>query len=287
MRTRQLTQDRARGFSLIELMVVIVMISLVMAAVLSQVRQVQQRSTAEQGRVDDFQQARDFMAQVVRDGRQMGYPNAHNYDLNATPLTVPACGGTAAWQTLLVGGLTLYYNDCRMAVGLIKLTPTELDFGGDMDGSGSVEIVSYKINGDGLCAQCMERAQIVKITGSPLTQATTIAAGNYVEEVQNVQNAASAAAPIFSAFDASGNAIALGAGIDIAASPTTVAKVRAIRVNLDVANPKSLDPQTKKRLESDITGTIQIVNCSMATTQGTLAAAGITSPGYVNLACQP
>ena len=272
MRTRQLRQDPARGFSLIELMVVIVMISLVMAAVLSQVRQVQQRSTAEQGRVDDFQQARDFMAQVVRDGRQMGYPNSHNYDTSNTTL----------WPTA-----TPLINDSRIAAGLIKLTPTELDFGGDMDGSGSVEIVSYKINGDGLCAQCMERAQIVKITGSPLTQATTIAAANYVQEVQNVQNAASAAAPIFSAFDASGAQIPLGTGIDINASPTTVAKVRAIRVNLDVANPTSIDPQTKKRLESDITGTIQIVNCSMATTQGTLAAAGITSPGYVNLACQP
>lgn len=269
MRTRQLTQDRARGFSLIELMVVIVMISLVMAAVLSQVRQVQQRSTAEQGRVDDFQQARDFMAQVVRDGRQMGYPNSHNFD-TSNPLV---------WVTA-----PLSY-DSRLAAGLIKLTPTELDFSGDMDGSGNVEIVSYKINGDGACANCMERAQVNKATGSPLTQATTI--GNYVEEVQNVQNAGSATAPIFSAFDASGNLIALGAGIDMIANPTTVAQVRAIRVNLDVANPTSVDPQTKKQLESDITGTIQIVNCSMATTQATLAAAGITSPGYVNLACQP
>lgn len=286
MRTRQLTQDGDRGFSLIELMVVIVMISLVMAAVLSQVRQVQQRSTAEQGRVDDFQQARDFMAQVVRDGRQMGYPNSHNYDLNATPSTVPGCiGGTAAWVTNLVGGLPMYYNDCRMAAGLIKLTPTELDFGGDMDGSGNVEIVSYKINGDGACANCMERAQVNKANGSPLTQATTI--GNYVEEVQNVQNAGSATAPIFSAFNASGGQIVLGTGIDMIANPATVAQVRAIRVNLDVANPTSVDPQTKKQLESDITGTIQIVNCSMATTQATLAAAGITSPGYVNLACQP
>lgn len=277
-----MSQNRARGFSLIELMITVVMISLVMAAILSQVRQVQQRSAAEQGRVDDFQQARDFMNQVVRDGRQMGYPNVHNYDVNATPTIVPTCvGGTANWQPTLI-------NDCRIAAGLIKLTPTELDFSGDMDGSGNVEIVSYKINGDGLCAQCMERAQVGKTnTLNPLVQTTAITAANYVEEVQNVQNTASATAPIFSAFNASGTAIAIGTGIDMNASPNTVAQVRAIEVNLDVANPKSFDPQTHAQLESDVTGTIQIVNCSMAASQSTLVSAGVTAPGFVELGCLP
>lgn len=267
MRTTQMSQNRARGFSLIELMVTLVMISLVLAAILKQVTQVQQRSTAEQGRVDDFQQARDFMAQIVRDGRQMGYPNVHNFD-TTNPIT---------WPT------NPLINDSRIAAGLIKMTPTELDFSGDMDGSGNVEIVSYKINGDGLCAQCMERAQINKINGSPLTQATTIAAPNYVEDVQNVQNAASATAPIFSAFNASGAAINIGTGIDMNANPAVIPTVRTIRVNMDVANPTSRDPQTNKQLESDVTGTIQIVNCSMADNQSSLG----TVPGFVQLGCLP
>lgn len=293
MRTIRISRERARGFSLIELMVVVVMISIVMAAVLAQVRQVQQRSAAEQGRVDDFQQARDFMNQVVRDGRQVGYPNSHNYDVNATPTTAPTCvGGIAAWQPILI-------NDCRIAAGIIRVTPTRVDFGGDFDGSGKVEIVSYAINGDGACPLCMERAQECKQNVlDPLTQANAngngatdnCGAGNqtlWVQQVQNVQNANNAAAPIFSAYNVSGVLVPIGSGVNILANPNTIAQIRTIKVNLDVANPKSFDAQTHRQLESDVTGTIQIVNCSMAATGTTLAGAGVNPPGFVQLACQP
>lgn len=289
-----MTQDRTRGFSLIELMVVVVMITLVMAAVLSQVRQVQQRSMAEQGRVDDFQQARDFMNQIVRDGRQVGYPNSHDYDTNATPTAAPVCvGAIPPWQPILI-------NDCRIAAGIIRVTSTRLDISGDFDGSGRVEIVSYAINGDGACPLCMERAQECKQNVlDPLTQANANGNGGpdncgggnqtlWVQQVQNVQNTASAAAPVFSAYDVSGTQIGLfGAGINILANPNTIAIVRSIRVNLDVANPKSFDPQTHRQLESDVTGTVQIVNCSMASTGTTLVNAGTVPPGFVQIACQP
>lgn len=298
MRILQNSQERARGFSLIELMVVVVMISIVMAAVLSQVRQVQQRSMAEQGRVDDFQQARDFMNQIVRDGRQVGYPNSHNYDINATPPAAPNCvGGVPAWPPILI-------NDCRIAAGIIRVTPTRLDVGGDFDGSGKVEIVSYAINGDGACPLCMERAQECKQNFlDPLTQANAngngltdhcppiagVPASNtlWVQEVQNVQNANNAAAPIFSAYNVSGAQIPLGAGLNILANANTIAQIRTIKVNLAVANPKSFDPQTHRQLESDVTGTVQIVNCSMAATGTALVNAGVTAPGFVQVACQP
>lgn len=264
MRICQTQQSSARGFSLIELMVVVVMITLVLGAVLAQVKQVQQRATAEQGRVDDFQQARDFTAQIVRDGRQMGYPNIHNFDISTW--TAP------------------YINNSQAAVGLVKLTSTELDFEGDVDGSGTISEVSYKVNGDGLCAQCMERAQIPKITGNPLAQALGIAATNYVQDVQNVQNSASATDPIFSAYDAQGNAIALP--IDMTNNTTTVPQVRLIRVALSVANPTSIDPQTGRQLEAEISGNIQVVNCSMVATESQLQAVSVTIPGNVQLTCQ-
>lgn len=286
------TQKRSapsRGFSLIELMVVVVMITIVLAAILSQVRLVQQRSVAEQGRVDDFQQARDFMAQIVRDGRQMGYPNTHNFDVSVNPAAAAPCGAQN-WPTPQTPANM--QTDCRLATGLIRLTPTRLDFSGDVDGSGNVSIVSYAVNGDGLCAQCMERAQVPKVNGlTPLAQANAIGGGAgvspWVQEVQNVRNVNSATAPVFSAYDATGALIPLGAGIDINANPNLIATIRTIRVNLDVANPASIDPQTRQQLEADITGTVQIVNCSLATTQTNLLAAGIQSPGYVQLACMP
>lgn len=263
---------RIRGFSLIELMVVVVMISIVLAAILTQVDQVQQRATAEQGRVDDFQQARDFMAQIVRETRQMGYPNYRNFDVLAT-IGPP------------------YKNDPRIAAGLVKLTQTELDFEGDVDGSG-VSDISYKMNGDGNCALCMERAQDPKSDArhgvqDPLLSVTTIPVTSYVQVVQNVQNTAGAVAtPIFSAFDAAGNQVALP--IDITNNPVDTARVRLIRVNLAVANPLSIDPKTKQQLEADITGSLQIVNCSMAATQSQIQAVNPNyAPGFLQVGCKP
>lgn len=274
MAARHLKQRRAHGFSLVEMMIVLVMITIVLAAILTQVDHVQQRATAEQGKVDDFQQARDFMAQIVRDGREMGYPNIRDFDTSGTP---PACGG---WQATAI-------NNCAVAVGLVKLTSTELDFEGDVDGSGAVSVVSYKINGDGLCVQCMERAQVPKATGNPLAQAAGIATGTgspYVQEVQSVQNADSDTDAIFSAFDAAGNAIALP--VDISSNPMAIAQVRLIKVNLSVASPTSVDPKTRQQLEAAIGGNIQVVNCSMATTDAQLTDAGATIPGNVQLTCQ-
>jgi prepilin-type N-terminal cleavage/methylation domain-containing protein len=239
-------RNSLRGFSLIELLVVVAMISIVLSAVLTQVEQVQQRATAEQGKVNDFEQARDFLAQVIRDARQMGYPNFHNFDTTV---------GT--WQSPLM-------NDSRLAIGLVKLTSTQLWFEGDVNSSGSVSVVSYAINGDGACATCMERAQVAKVNGNPLTAQTNLTASSYVQEVQNVQNASSITAPVFSAYDAAGNAITLP--VNISTDPTDTAKVRLIKINLSVASPASTDPRTGHQLEADISGNVQVVNCSMATT---------------------
>lgn len=264
-KTNQIRRARTRGFSLIEVMVVVVMISIVLAAILTQVDQVQQRATAEQGKVDDFQQARDFVAQVVREGRQMGYPNYRNFD-----------------TTLLLG--PPFKNDPSIAAGLVKLTWNELDFEGDIDGSG-VSDISYKINADGACALCMERAQVAKKTkGSQDPLLDIPAANTYVQMVQNVQN--TAATPIFSAFDASGAPITLP--IDIDNNAIDVARVRLIRINLAVANPLSVDPKTKQQLEADITGSVQIVNCSMAASQSQVQAASATyAPGFLQVGCKP
>ena len=261
------SKELCHGFSLIELLIVVAIITLVLAGILTQIDQVQQRSVAEQGKVDDFQQARDFLDQIFRDARQMGYPNFHNFDISQ-----------GAWQNPLV-------NDSRIASGLVKLTATELDFEGDVDGSGNVSVVSYKINGNGSCATCIQRAQVTKInTIVPLTQVSNLSTNPnaYSVEVQNVQNVAA----IFTAYDVNGNALTLP--IDITTNNgKSVAQVRTIQAQLKIASPSAIDPKTGQQLEADIEGRVQVVNCSMATTQSVLQAAGINMPGEVKLACQP
>lgn len=248
-------KPHSRGFSLIELMLVLAIASLVVGAVLTQARQVQQRSLAEQGKVDDFQQARDFLDQLFRDTRQMGFPNVNNFDVS-----------TGSWQSPLV-------NDSRLAAGLVKLTTTELDFQGDVDGSGNVSVVSYKVNGNGSCATCVQRAQVLKVNGDALTGQTNLTTSAYSVEVQNVQNTGA----VFTAFDVNGNQITLP--VDATGSPTSVANVRVIQVQLKIASPAAIDPQTHQQLEADIEGRVQVVNCSMVTT-------GLTQPGGVPITCQ-
>jgi prepilin-type N-terminal cleavage/methylation domain-containing protein len=248
-------RDRTAGFSLIEMMMVVVIISIVMGAILDQLSQVQQRAVAEQGKVDDFQQARDFLDQIFRDTGQMGYPNVRNFDVSS-----------GVWQSPLA-------NDLRLAVGLVRLSSTQLEFQGDVDGSGNVSVVSYMVNGNGSCTTCIQRAQVLKVNGDALTGQSNLSASSYSVEVQNVQNTTS----IFTAYDSSGNAVTLP--IDITTSPASVADVRVIQVNLSIASSSAIDPKTGQQLEADIGGRVQVVNCSMATT-------GLVSANSVQLTCQ-
>jgi prepilin-type N-terminal cleavage/methylation domain-containing protein len=246
---------RASGFSLVEMMVVLAVISLVLGAILTQVGQLQQRAVAEQGKVDDFQQARDFLDQLFRDTRQMGYPNVHSFDISQ---------GT--WQSPLI-------KDHRLAAGLVKLSATQLEFQGDVDGSGNVSVVSYMVNGSGSCATCIQRAQVLKVDGDAVSGQTNLASTAYNVEVQNLQNTSA----VFTAFDVQGNSITLP--IDIDNNPTTVANVRIIQVQLKIASPSAVDPKTGQQLEADIEGRVQVVNCSMATT-------GLAQPSGVQISCQ-
>lgn len=261
----------SRGFSLIEMMIAVLIVIVVVAAILNQVDQVEQRSTAEQGKLDQLQDARTFLDQISIDARQMGYPNIHNFDTSVTPGTAPSCGA-AAWQSPLI-------NDCRLAIGLVKISPTQLLFEGDVDGSGQVSIVSYKVNGDGNCATCLERAQVYKSSSSGLsgsayvTQDQNAVASAYSTEIQNVENNSA----IFSAADYTGTAVTVTSGVDITSS--TLPNIRSIQISLDIANPAKLDPRTHQQLEANITSRVQVVNCSMATT-------GLSIAGGVQLTCQ-
>jgi prepilin-type N-terminal cleavage/methylation domain-containing protein len=234
------------GYTLIELMLVMVILSIVSAAIFSQIDQMQQRAVAEQGKVDDFQQARDFVDQIFRDTRQLGYPNVRNFNV-----------GTGTWQNPLI-------HDHRLAAGLIKASSTQIQFEGDVDGSGNVSEVSYMINGNGNCANCLQRAQVLKVDGDPVTGQTNLTAASFSTEIQNVNNTTS----VFSVYDSSGNAITLP--IDIDNNAAVVASAKSIHVTLTISSSTVVDPKTGLPLEADVAGSMQIVNCSMAASGGSL-----------------
>ena len=64
----------SHGFSLIEMLIAVGIVSTVLAVVMSGIIQMQQRSKTESTNVDVSQQTRDFIDQMVRDVHNVGYP---------------------------------------------------------------------------------------------------------------------------------------------------------------------------------------------------------------------
>jgi len=249
------------GFSLIELMLVIAILSIIIAAVFSQLSTAQQRLSTEETRLDDFQQARDFVDQFFRDINQIGTPNMQILDLTSGSFTP----GLAAPQTSYTWA-NAEINDSRVAVGLTKIGASEIHFEGSMNGDGTVQSVIYMLNGIGgtTCTLCMQRSQIDKVSGTdPLGQGT-----NWGTEVNDVVN--SSTQPIFRyyQFDGTQVSIAAGATLDYTtqANAQILANVKTIQINLTIRNPQVMDKQTGQPIETSFEGEVSVNNCSMLAT---------------------
>jgi prepilin-type N-terminal cleavage/methylation domain-containing protein len=245
------TRRRERGFSLLELLIVVLIMGVVSGAVLSQLNLAIQRSSAEQTKLDDMQEARDFVDQFFRDINEIGYPNSRMVDTTS-----------ASWSPALVtqgtyGWASQYINDNRFAIGLVKIDTNELRFEADTNGDGNVQSVIYTINGSGTCTLCLQRSQFAKVSGNPLTGQTA----NWGTEVNDVVNTN----PIFSYYKADGTQVTgLPVDISTAAGAATIASVKSIQISLTIRNNAVKDLQSGLPLETDFQGEVSLNNCSMA-----------------------
>src|SRR5437899_12202316 len=107
------------GFSLLEMLMVLAILSLVLGVTMTAINDVQKRSRVEEAKVDLTQESREFVEQMVRDLHQAGYPTPSMY--KAAP------------------ALTSF----TYAAGLVAATPTSIWFEGDVDGDGQVDVVQY------------------------------------------------------------------------------------------------------------------------------------------------
>jgi prepilin-type N-terminal cleavage/methylation domain-containing protein len=227
-------QNKA-GFSLLELMIVVVILLTITGAIFQLINLATERSNTEQTKVDMFQEAREFMDQMSRDMRAAGYPSPRNLDpsvLTQDPIL----------------------NDLHGAAGLVKVATSDLWFEGDVDGSGSVSVVQYHLDTSttGNCP-CLRRSQLPKVNGDPLTgQSTPV----YQVEVQGVLNT-----NIFSAYT---NGSALGLPVTTAAlSGTAIAQVDTIQAQL-VLQGANVDPQTRQKPVTTLVSTVKLNNCNQA-----------------------
>jgi len=257
MKGKSEVRRRQKGFSLIELLTVVVILMLVTGVVFQQIDLVQKRSRQEDVKMDLTQESREFLDQMVRDLHTSGYPNKRMYVVNLVT-----------------------NNDSRNAVGLVRVTATSLWFEGDVDGDGQVDSIQYELQAPGgRCPCTLRRSQVVKANGvAPLAQAN-----NFSQEVDNVINSggtfpiggtsplaagpvandalygAYKAAPVFQAYDAAG--ALLGLPLDIGANPTAMNTIKTIRITVNVlAGAAGTDIDTRMRPVVSMTSAARINN---------------------------
>lgn len=243
-------KHRELGFSLVEMLIVIAILATVTGGIFLQLDTAQQRISTEQTKVDNFDEARDFVDQFFRDINLIGYPNQRMVSFLGSSLTPAQL--TAAWA------------NSNVAVGLVRVDANSIWFEGDVSGTGQVQSIQYMINGNAgvsPCTLCLQRSQVAKANGvDPQSQGT-----NWGTEVNDVIT--TTATPIFTYFDTSGNQIAaanLPAGIDN--NGAIIASIKTIHINLTIQNNAVLDPKTKQPIQSTFEGEVSINNCSMGAT---------------------
>jgi len=248
MRNRK--ENRQAGFTLIETLITIIILSIIMAAVFKQIDVAQKRSSAEQQKLDMFQESREFGDMMARDLRNTGYPNSRNLSGSTPP------GAT----------------DTRNAQGLLYVGPADVWFEGAVDGDGTVWVVKYHLDTTGTDCPCLRRSKVTKnafqLTGTD----------NFSVEVQYVQNG-TLALPIFTYYDASNNPLDLssytGNVIDgtLSTTPSSdkakIASIQTIKIELST-QAKFADLQTGQRPVVTLDSFVTLPNCSQLNAGGTL-----------------
>src|SRR5262249_24857838 len=216
-------------------MVVVLVMSIMMAAIFSQITLVQQRARTEQAKLDIFQQSREFMDQLVRDLHLTGYPNIRMFD-------------TSGWAPALSA---VPMNDTRLAAGLTKVAPDEIIFEGDVNGSGLVSVLDYKLQAAGNNCPCLQRSQVLKSVGGT----------NFSTEVQNIQSAGTVADPIFVAYLSDGTVVS-SADTPTAGGQVNLARIKTIKIILRV-RAYTVDLQTAQAPEASLNAVVTLGNCSL------------------------
>lgn len=233
--------QRQRGFSLIEVMIALLIMTILMGVAMEQISVIQQRYKTEEAKIDTFQTAREFMDQMVRDLHNTGFPNKKMYKPN------------------ILGGS--YQQSIYNAVGLVFVSPAKVQFEGDIDGDGVVDSVVYQLqtstsgNGNANCP-CVKRSAINKAAGvEPSAQSPV-----FNTQVENVVSTA-----LFSFFDASGNPVSVpGAGLtkanfDPYDLTDPVNQIFTIKIQLQVQGAIA-DPKTGVKPQIALNSTAQIAN---------------------------
>ncbi len=267
IQNRRYTVLRVRaesGFSLIEMMVVLLVMMVIMGSVFKSINLTQQTSRSQQIRLDLTQQSREFVDQISGDLRNSGYPYKRNMSLGVVD---PNNASAAPFNTYASA------YDKYNAPGLIYVDNGSLWFAGAVDGTSStsqpgaanVMIVRYDYVATGNNCPCLRRTEFLRNGGDPLLDAQNPGTAVAQLEVQGIQGGTTAADAIFTVYDATGNPIALPSDFDNNAQ--TLASINSLKVALTVrSQSKDFNGETPV---TTVVSSISLMNsCSEALLNG-------------------
>jgi prepilin-type N-terminal cleavage/methylation domain-containing protein len=207
-------KKNSKGFTLLEILVSLLILGVVAGAVFEQINRLQRRSSSEAMKLDQNQQAREFLDQTVRDLHMAGYPSASMY---SNPSLFPS----------------------KVAAGLVSVSPTQILLEGDVNNDGTV--YSVQINyvasdpNDPTCP-CIRRSAIQKNDADSFSQPTT---PNYTETQYVLPpgvGAGQSGEDLFAYYKQDGTAVLIGSGTDIS-TPTgqnLISSIKTVKINLSL-----------------------------------------------------
>lgn len=200
-----------RGFTLLESMISLLIMTLILGAIFRQVQKAQANYRIEGQKLDLAQQDREFIDQFTRDLHQAGYPSPATLNTSNLNAIVDPAGG----------------NPNAVSAGITSISQTSLTMEGDLDGTGVVQVVTYTFSPG---AGCPGAQPCVLRTVTPKGAAGGGAA--YVEVQNLVANSGT-----FTALDAAGQVIGLPQTLNANATTSdpsykNLRKIKAVNVAL-------------------------------------------------------
>ncbi len=166
MRTKENVHKQS-GFSLPEILVVVLILSVVTGAIFGLINVAQGRYVREARLLDSFGQARAGMEQMVEEIHKSGYP----------PLGLYAASVTVGGNPLTVATPSTAANNNLVAATFLACTATDLQFESDLTATGVVHRIEYQLSGTTL-----SRSDVAKNADG------SVPAASFIPLVDNVIN---------------------------------------------------------------------------------------------------
>jgi prepilin-type N-terminal cleavage/methylation domain-containing protein len=215
------------GFSLLELLLVVLLLTIIVGALFTQIERAQTRYRVEDQRLDITQQEREFIDQFTRDLHQAGFPSptvyGNQYDLTSN----------------------------FTAAGVWYASDSEIHMEGDVDGTGVVSEVVYSYVAGASPCPCLRRSATPKQAG--LAPSSQVPGTNYTQVERIVPITGQ---PAFVAYDTNGNQLSSSTAM---VNDNGLTNIKSIRITLTTQGITK-DPDAQRNIQVTMTGMARLVN---------------------------